>query len=526
MNINFHYYTIKVLANYAGFNEDEAQRIAEYSQFVDDFHPFRENSVDINSVPNYARYLCKKYGNARSDNLESDIEAHIYLNSFRKDVEFEKRENKESQKDNIGGNGWVFYPVNTGFAGLDYLELLHTEVQTNVVVPFHFIPSYSINQLNKIYKVNSDDRMYVTKSFDFDDNTNNFKLRQLLNTIKSDISNPNKKPIAEDYYLIKIGILLHIFADTYSHQRFSGFYASLNWCLPKPVSTFNRDIINTNSIINYWDDRNKKRGITQFGPIGHMLAWTAPDETEKLLDIYKTRESDDQGLIYEYKRDNTLSSKIAAKNIYKFLISLKKKEFSIDEWKKIDEKLHQAFKNNPNSDEQLQLRNWSNQFNTEKIDFSYDSSKIEDATKNKNFYLYNVVADEIRRSIIGEDVMVEKKRIMWKCTLGPEWQWRSGSEGTPGFIDEQDKIREGSISLPSNENYWYPCIDLILQGVCIGNAYVRYFNKNGKNCIQAIAVAQNNWIANGNVVEGDDTVNNISIADNNGGIRVEARFEV
>ena len=37
MDINFHYYTVKALAVYAGFSEEYSQLIAEYSQFTDDY---------------------------------------------------------------------------------------------------------------------------------------------------------------------------------------------------------------------------------------------------------------------------------------------------------------------------------------------------------------------------------------------------------------------------------------------------------------------------------------------------------
>ena len=37
MDKNFHYYAVKVIATLAGFRPDEAQIIAQFSQFVDDF---------------------------------------------------------------------------------------------------------------------------------------------------------------------------------------------------------------------------------------------------------------------------------------------------------------------------------------------------------------------------------------------------------------------------------------------------------------------------------------------------------
>ncbi|QSQ25546.1 hypothetical protein JY651_11685 [Pyxidicoccus parkwayensis] len=91
------------------------------------------------------------------------------------------------------------------------------------------------------------------------------------------------------------------------------------------------------------------------------------------------------------------------------------------------------------------------------------------------------------------------KTITWKCTAGAGWQWLSGSPGTPGFPTTGDGERSGTITLPPNPNYWYPCISLVLQGQSIGNAYLRYFQDGNVDKVQAIAVAQGSWIEYGPV---------------------------
>jgi hypothetical protein len=93
------------------------------------------------------------------------------------------------------------------------------------------------------------------------------------------------------------------------------------------------------------------------------------------------------------------------------------------------------------------------------------------------------------------------RTVRWKCTTGPDWQWRSGSPGTPGFSAQGDNIRQGLITLPSNPGYWFPCVDVVLPGNTTGNAYLRYFNDNGVDKVQAITVAQNNWIEQGDESE-------------------------
>jgi len=110
-----------------------------------------------------------------------------------------------------------------------------------------------------------------------------------------------------------------------------------------------------------------------------------------------------------------------------------------------------------------------------------------------------------------------KKTIEWKCTATPTWEWMSGSSGNPGFPVKDDDTRSGTISLSPNADYWYPCVDLVLQGVCKGNAYLRYYQENGQDLVQAITVAQGQWTK-----EGDP--GRISYAKAEGGIDLHAEI--
>ena len=51
MDINFHYFAVKTIARFAGFSENEAQRIAGYSQFVDDYNPFLNYTFE--TIPDF-----------------------------------------------------------------------------------------------------------------------------------------------------------------------------------------------------------------------------------------------------------------------------------------------------------------------------------------------------------------------------------------------------------------------------------------------------------------------------------------
>jgi len=110
------------------------------------------------------------------------------------------------------------------------------------------------------------------------------------------------------------------------------------------------------------------------------------------------------------------------------------------------------------------------------------------------------------------------RTIQWKCTLGADWQWQSGSAGNPGFRTPGDDVRKGVITLPPNADYWYDCVNLALPGGVTGNAYVRYFNEGGVDKVQAITVAQGQWEEAGPI---DDDA---SQTNGRGGINLFAHF--
>lgn len=101
MNINFHYFCIKTLAVTAGFAPDDAQTLAAYSQFVDDFD--KSNPMLFKTLP-----------------------AFIQNSALAKEIK-------------IGPHQfWLFQPVPTGFpTWYDTALLSLPQNQTNIVTPFH-----------------------------------------------------------------------------------------------------------------------------------------------------------------------------------------------------------------------------------------------------------------------------------------------------------------------------------------------------------------------------------------------------
>jgi hypothetical protein len=256
MDINYHYFAVKVLAVKAGFSEPDAQVIASYSQFVDDFDTYRY--LYFKEVPDFAQYLAVKVP-----------------------------------------TGWIFNPVTTGFNSFfDYTRLSIEKYQKHILVPFHFITQEPINVVQR------DRREYRVKPVTM----NKASLLQGLLKKASDqyIVEQNRNS------LIRIGTLLHVFADTYAHQRFSGFW---NW----ENHAYLKDAVNNIDGSNITSSYSPN--MYYYVPsIGHPNVSTAPDDSNVAFSmLQKTKEHENFPYPDEYERDNTDEFIKASKEIFEYL---------------------------------------------------------------------------------------------------------------------------------------------------------------------------------------------------------------
>lgn len=226
VDINFHYFVVKALAIKAGFNDEEAQRIASYSQFIDDYDQWK--SYYFKNIPEFMH-------GSRLISMEKD--GHYALT-----------------------------PVTTGFEGLiDMAGLMLNSQQSDIVCPFHFITHHSLRDLRSI---DAPREMYVTRPAEVD-GTGLISL--MLQEARWDYLNedPTKPTQTRWNLLMKIGMLLHIFADTYAHQSFSGFQGAENFCYLESVYVAGTH----ESII----DAESPDLVYYLPSIGHANAGHAPD---------------------------------------------------------------------------------------------------------------------------------------------------------------------------------------------------------------------------------------------------------
>lgn len=254
MDINFHYFAVKTLASRAGFSEDDAQLVAEYSQFVDDYSVYR--SLWLEEVPEYARSLAVKLP-----------------------------------------VGWYFRTVATGFHSLTgMVRLTKLKNQKELTVPFHFIPKQQLNAAD-LPREN-----WRTAPARMD-------TPSLMQSLMQGARNLYRQNASREN-LMRIGMLLHTFADTYAHQNFSGFHGWENFCkFVKPSSNIDGTDLGTRLNIRKYEN---------VYAIGHSEASTVPDLTYVSFSVFMKRNEDDP-YTYQYKRNNTWEFTIAAREIINYL---------------------------------------------------------------------------------------------------------------------------------------------------------------------------------------------------------------
>jgi len=244
-----------------GFSSEEAQIIAYSSQFVDDAVNHEEMNINGN------------------------------LNILQK---------RFSDK--------TFDPVCTAHKGLQLLKGFKKVVQDKIYIPFHFLPD--------LESIKSKNDSFIVKK--------NGKLaKKLVILAKTELS----KTTGEERImnLIKLGIALHTYSDTWAHQNFSGRHSSVE-----------NDIDDIEILKNdKWEKLSffKNLEYNALPDIGHAEAESLPDQSYLK---WRFRKINDNKII---EINNTELFIDAAKNIFDIFNGWNKKI----EWENIKKKLEECF---------------------------------------------------------------------------------------------------------------------------------------------------------------------------------------
>ena len=265
MQIDFHYCTIRVLAEKAGFSPEDAQIIAYASQHVDD----------------------------AVDHEKMNVDGHLDILSHR----FTEK---------------TFDPICTAHKGLQFIKGLKEEVQHKIYIPFHFLPDFE-----------NSDSFVVPQNCSFSRNLAEQTITELSKS-KGEFRILN---------LVRLGIILHTFADSWTHQNFSGIHSSGDNDI-KSIEIYKN---------GKWDKipAMQKIEYDALPDIGHAEVGAFPDTSHLKWKFVK--ESDGK----TYERNNPELFLNAAENIVHLMQGLKEPK----DWNLVKSKLEECFTLEANSTE-------------------------------------------------------------------------------------------------------------------------------------------------------------------------------
>ena len=271
MNINYHYFAVKTLGLLAGLKEEVAQKIAYCSQMVDDFS-------------------CKR--------------PIIFLREKPDDFFVE---NGIASK---WGDYYYFSPIRTAISFIRCLEPIHCK---KTVVPFHFMPENKIENVENVLKeYNGSYICKLAKGETFliwdevNKTVNRIKIAERIENADLD-SNANC-----NYEIINLGMLFHVFADTFAHYGFSGVHGKENWAEIEEVCLNGKKAGPVNSDSNF------------IPKVGHACLLHLPDAAGYTVQAMRWSNEDNTLKITDF-RDNRTTFGKCSEQIYLWLLDLRDK---------------------------------------------------------------------------------------------------------------------------------------------------------------------------------------------------------
>jgi hypothetical protein len=366
VDISFHYFAVKTLSCLAGFSDSDAQIIAEYSQFVDDYN-WHDRQICLN-IPTYAR---------------------------------------ESNLDLVNGLTFViFNPATTGFSALDYSQFTLFDSQKYILHPFHFIPRDSAHVSKgdrRAYPATISDGSYISNL-----------LAEARNEFQKE---ENQSGDNRKYCLMHIGMLLHTFADTYAHQLFTGYFGwENNVILDQVINNITKkdETLEYQKDIVMWSTRTIGKISPNMPMVSHMMIKNVPDLAHV---SFTMKYQISQGLYSTHTRNNTeVFVNKTSREILNYLRScLKSKEITNTEWDLIAKKMSDSFlidisKLVTEAEKVSTLTAhwgviWSLSYPN--YQYAYSSNEIKKRFKpniifrSHDFYKYNVFADKRLVALFG-----------------------------------------------------------------------------------------------------------------------------
>ncbi|HCL56708.1 MAG TPA: hypothetical protein DHW82_06825 [Spirochaetia bacterium] len=199
-----------------------------------------------------------------------------------------------------------FDPVCTAHNGLQHFSGFKKSIQYKVYIPFHFLPD-----------LDSKTQSMVVRRDPF------FTRKLIFKTLK------NLKEKRNEKNLIRLGILFHVYADSWSHENFSGRH-----------SIFENNVSSIHFLkgkkwesVSYWEQVK----LNLLPAIGHAEAGVYPDKSFLVWKVGKNFTRN------KASRNNSLLFLEAAERIYQILFHFLDKKG--EEWCDFEKRILKSFQN-------------------------------------------------------------------------------------------------------------------------------------------------------------------------------------
>jgi hypothetical protein len=335
MNINYHYFVIKTLASYAGYTEDDAQWIAHFSQQIDDY---------ILSSPLF---------------LDEEPPEFFIENGMAYKLPLDL---------------WLFFPHATG---IDFISSVFEKFQRETITPFHFIPTKTLSEIESIHPVKRSDYCCVEAT-----SSEAILVNRLMQDVTERASASHDKKT-----LMEFGMMLHTYADTFSHCHFSGLHGSENNSYVKEAfDTYkNAEGLNELEILFFKASPS----------IGHANVGHTPDICDYRINLIMKKADPIQ-------RDNMTFFALCSRNLLEFLCkSNNRSPIDTNEWEALQIKLSAAEKVPNEEDIPALEKHWKQVF----PDYNYHYQKEE--AFNLNLTAGEVSDDMLSKSGASKDDVLD-----------------------------------------------------------------------------------------------------------------------
>lgn len=381
MNINFHYYLVKALAIEAGLTEGEAQILALTSQMVDDVTPdfFR------------GEQFATKKGNMLKIYVQDEPSDYFKENGM------------------VGEIGDGYYQICPSITSFGLLDARKEFYQLESVIPFHFfVEDYTEDPADRSTLRT---KPALPGSFLYD------SIDAIIGNMVVIQNQGTGSQLQRTRDLIRVGMLLHVFADTFAHDGFSGSQGWENKA--KLIKIFDSGLEErARAGLEHFSDRMGDLTACGHGQISHL-----PDVCGAAF-WYKYMASDGDGYVLNKCRYNRFIFEQCAWYIFEWFMKLAGAQQQAEErWEHIRKRLMDTaclvaseIDDVAHADELAAI--WADNYFGDpnmacrlnyNMNYLFDQQEAGDIEgvpiyhfgNRENFYLFNEVTYDLRRCVMG-----------------------------------------------------------------------------------------------------------------------------